>query len=159
MNGTHQMRTLLQEFVDVRIDAPELFTRAGQLLPEGTDTSEVILELLAEGDLKLRLPAGRQPFVRRLEQAADGETSFTELDLWCFALGQTAAFAPEAAPSSDPEVNLLQEVVASIQEWEEESARPSSTELRTLAGILAREDDPRQCLNRLEEALARFERE
>lgn len=160
MNETSQrMRALLQEFVDARIDAPELFARAGQLLPASADPSEEILEQLAEGDLKLRLPAGRQAFVRRLEQAAEGETSFTELDLWCFALGQTGALSPEAPPSTDPEINLLQEVVDCIQAWDEESARPAPAELRTLAAILSREDDPQQCLARLEEARARFQRE
>src|SRR3990167_11236174 len=80
--GGEKLRALLQEFVDARLDVPELFARAGKLLPAGADTSEEILELLAEADLKLRLPAGRGAFVRRLEQFAAGQSSYTELDLW-----------------------------------------------------------------------------
>src|SRR3972149_6262308 len=97
--GGEKLRALLQEFVDARLDVPELFARAGPGLSAGAggekfagaDTSEEILELLAEADLKLRLPAGRGAFVRRLEQFAAGQSSYTELDLWCFSLGQHQA--------------------------------------------------------------------
>lgn len=151
-----ELRAVLQEFVDARIDAPELFTRAGRLLPEGCDASEEILELLAEADLKLRLPPGREPFRRRLEQFAEGETSYTELDLWCFSLGQIAPLAPEAPPTVDPEILLLRAVRDWIEQWEEEPARPAPAELHELARILGQEADPLRCLDRMEEALERF---
>lgn len=156
--GSDEMRALLQAFVDARIDAPELFARAGKLLPAGSNPSEEILELLAEADLKLHLPAGRQPFVRRLEQFADGETSYTELDLWCFSLGQTEALADDAL-SADPEIVLLRTVVDWIERWEEEAERPAPAQLHKLARILAQEADPLRCLERLQEALARFQEE
>ena len=74
-----ELRALLQEFVDARLDAPELFTRAGKLLPAGSDPAEEILELLAESDLKLRLSAGRDAFVRRLEQFAEARETIKGL--------------------------------------------------------------------------------
>lgn len=154
-----ELRALLQEFVDARLDAPELFTRAGKLLPAGSDPAEEILELLAEADLKLRLLAGRAAFVRRLEQFAEGETSFTELDLWCFSLGQTEALADDAALSADPEVNLLRAVLDWIEPWEEEATRPAPAELHEFARILQREADPLRCLEQLEAAVARFGQE
>lgn len=157
-SGRNALRELLQEFVDARVDAPELFARAGKLLPAGTDASEVILELLAEADLKLRLPAGRQAFVRRLEQWAEDEISYTELALWCFSLGQTEQLADGAAPAT-PELTLLRAVVDWIEVWEDEAARPAPATLHQLAQILAREADPRVCLARLEEALARPRRD
>lgn len=157
--GSQEMRALLQEFVEARIDAPELFARAGKLLPGGADPSEELLELLAEADLQLRRPTGRQAFVRRIEQFAERETSYAELDLWCFSLGQTAALSPEAGPTADPEVNLLREVVNWIEQWEEEAARPAPAGLREFARILAQEADPVRCRDRLEDALARFERD
>jgi hypothetical protein len=154
-----ELRALLQEFVDARLDAPELFARAGKLLPEGSDPYEEILELLAEANLQLRLPPGRQAFIRRLEQFARGETSYTELDLWCFSLGQTEALSPDAAVSSDPEVKLLRALVDWIDQWEDEVVRPQLDEVRELARILAQEADPARCLEALEEALARFGRD
>jgi len=157
--GGEKLRALLQEFVDARLDVPELFARAGKLLPAGADTSEEILELLAEADLKLRLPAGRGAFVRRLEQFAAGQSSYTELDLWCFSLGQTEALAVDAALSANPEINLLRAVVDWIEEWEDEAARPAPAELREFAQILGREADPLRCLEQLEEAVARFGRD
>lgn len=153
--GSRELRALLQEFVDARIDAPELFARAGELLPAGSDASELLLELLAEADLRLRLPAGRQGFVRRLEQFANGESSYAELALWCFSLGQTEPLADDAF-SADPEITLLRTVTDSIEVWEDEAARPSPAQVRELAGILGGEADPLACLERLEEALARF---
>lgn len=155
-NGNQKLRTLLQEFVNARLDAPALFARAGELLPKGTDPYEEILALLAEGELRLALPAGRQAFVRRLEQFAEGESSYTELALWCFSLGQTDALSPEAPVSADPEIALLREVVNWIEEWEDESVRPEPAKVRELARILTREADPARCLQWLEEALARF---
>ena len=140
--GGEKLRALLQGFVDARLDVPELFARAGKLLPAGADTSEEILELLAEADLKLRLPAGRGAFVRRLEQFAAGQSSYTELAL-----------------SVDPEINLLRAVVDWIEEWEDEQARPAPAELREFANILGREADPLRCLEQLEEAVARFGRD
>ena len=157
--GSPALRALLQEFVDARIDAPELFARAGTLLPAGSDAAEEILELLAEADLKLRLPPGREAFVRRIEQFAAGEASYTELDLWCFSLGQTEPLADEAPLSPDPEVTLLRAVLDWIEEWEDEAARPAPGELRELAEILNREADPRRCLEQLEEAVERFGRD
>ena len=156
--GSQQMRAVLQDFVDARITAPELFARAGKLLPAGADASEEILELLAEADLRLRLPAGRQAFVRRLQQFASGETSYAELDLWCFSLGQTEALADDAAPVT-PELSLLRAVVDWIEEWEDEAVRPAPATLHELAQILAREPNPGTCLARLEEALARSGRD
>lgn len=157
-SGRNALRELLQEFVDARVDAPELLARAGKLLPAGTDASEVILELLAEVDLKLRLSAGRQAFVRRLEQWAEDEISYTELALWCFSLGQTQQLADDAAPAT-PELTLLRAVVDWIEEWEDEAARPAPATLHELAQILAREADPGECLARLEETLARSSRD
>lgn len=154
-----ELRALLQEFVDARLDAPELFARTGKLLPAGADATEEILELLAEADLKLRLPAGRGAFVRRLEQFAEGEASYTELDLWCFSLGQTEPLADDAALSADPEINLLRAVVDWIEEWEDEAVRPAPGELREFAQILNREADPLRCLEQLEEVVARFGQE
>lgn len=156
--GRDALRELLQEFVEARVDPSELLARAAKLLPTGTDAGEVILELLAEADLKLRLPAGRQAFVRRLEQWAEGEISYTGLDLWCFSLGQTETLADDAAPAT-PEIRLLRTVVDWIEEWAEEAARPAPATLHELAQILAREPDPVQCLARLEEALARPRRD
>lgn len=153
-----KMRALLQEFVDARIDAPELLARAGELLPPGADASEEILELLAEADLKLRRPTGRQAFVRRLEQFADGEASYAELDLWCFSLGQTEQLADDTALSVDPEAGLLRAVMDWIEQWEDEAERPTPPELHEFARILAQEADPGRCLDRLEQALARFGR-
>lgn len=156
-HSSDQMRALLQEFVDARIDAPELFARAGKLLPAGADPSEEILEQLAEADLHLHLPPGREAFVRRLEQFADGETSYTELDLWCFSLGQTEGLSPEAGPTANAELNLLREVVNWIEQWEEAGARPEPDVVHEFARILAQEKNPVRCLARLEEALSRFE--
>ena len=157
--GSPELRSLLQEFVDARIDAPELFARAGKLLPAGSDVAEEILELLAEADQKLRLPASREAFARRLEQFAAGEASYTELDLWCFSLGQTAPLADDAPLSPDPEVTLLRALLDWIEEWEDAAARPAPGELRELAQILDREADPLRCLEQLEEARARFGRD
>lgn len=159
MARSPKMRALLQEFVEARIDAPELFARAGGLLPRGADASEEILELLAEADLKLSLPAGRQAFVRRLEQFADGEISYAELELWCFSLGQTESLADDAALSANPEVTLLRTVIEWIEEWEDEAERPALAELHEFARILAQEREPVQCLGQLEAALARFGRD
>jgi len=154
--GSDELRALLQEFVDARLDAPELFARAGTLLPPEGDPYEEILELLAEADLHLTLAAGRQAFVRRLEQFAAGDTSYTELDLWGFSLGQTEAFSLDTAVSVDPEINLLREVVDWIEQWENEAVRPAPEQVGELAQILAREPDPGRCLAVLKEALARF---
>src|SRR3989304_931033 len=144
--GGEKLRALLQEFVDARLDVPELFARAGKLLPAGADTSEEILELLAEADLKLRLPAGRQAFVRRLEQFAAGETSYTELDLWGFSLGQTEALSPDRAVSADPEINLLREVLNWIERWEDEAVRPEPEQVQELRQPLRSEPVPGRCL-------------
>ncbi len=151
------MRDLLQEFVDAQIDAPTLLARAGKLLPADADTSQEILELLAEGDLKLRLPEGRRAFVLRLEQFAEGEASYADLDLWCFSLGLTGGFEPDAIPGS-PELVLLRAVVDWIEQWEDEAERPAPAELHEFMRILAQESDPLRCLECLQEALARFER-
>ena len=155
---TPRLRALLQDFVDARVDVPELFARAEKLLPAGADAGEEILELLAEADLRLKLPEGRKAFIHRLEQFAAGDSSFTELALWSFSLGQTEALNPEAPVSANPEVNLLRAVVEWIDEWEEEAARPQPTEVRELAEILGREADPRRCQEALEEAMERFGR-
>lgn len=152
------MRELIEAFVDARIDMPELFARAGQLLPPGADASEEILELLAEAELKLRLLAGRQAFLRRLSQFAAGETSYAELDLWCLSLAQTESLSPQAGPSADPEVTLLRSVLDWIDRWQEEASRPAPGELHEFVRILAQEADPLQCLERLEETLAGFGR-
>jgi len=154
--GSEKLRALLQDFVDARLDAPELFARAGALLPPEGDPYEEILELLAEADLHLNLATGRQAFVRRLEQFAAGETSYTELDLWGFSLGQTEALSPDRAVSADPEINLLREVLNWIEQWEDEAVRPEPEQVQELAQILIREPDPGRCLAALEEALARF---
>ena len=145
---------LLEEFVDARIDAPELLERAAKRLPAGADAADRILTGLAEGEWRLRPPAGRLAFIRRLEQFAADQSSFGELDLWCFALWQTGVFAPEAE-AADPETALLQEVLHWMQDWDEEEARPSPATLSELADILAKENDPAQCLERMEEALER----
>ena len=58
-------RALLEEFVDARIDAPELLERVAELLPAGADPAEEVLTRLAEGEFKLRPPAGRLAFIRR----------------------------------------------------------------------------------------------
>ena len=154
MNSTQQdrWRTLLEEFVDARIDAPELLERVATLLPAGADPAEEVLTRLAEGEFKLRPPAGRLAFIRRLEQFAAGESSYAELDLWCFSLWQTEAFAPEAAPT-DAETALLQNVLGWIQDWEDEESRPEAATLRELGEILARESDPEVCLEKMVEAL------
>ena len=154
MNSTQQdrCRTLLEEFVDARIDAPELLERVATLLPAGADPAEEVLTRLAEGEFKLRPPAGRLAFIRRLEQFAAGESSYAELDLWCFSLWQTEAFAPEAAPT-DAETALLQNVLGWIQDWEDEESRPEAATLRELGEILARESDPEVCLEKMVEAL------
>ncbi|MGH9861815.1 MAG: hypothetical protein ACRD35_00150 [Candidatus Acidiferrales bacterium] len=153
-----QLRALLQEFVDARLDVPDLLLRAEPLLPPGTDPGAGILEILADADLRLALPAGRQAFVRRLEQFAEGETSYTELGLWCFGLGQTEALSPEKPLTSNLETALLREVMDWIEQWDDEAVRPRPEEVRELAQILAREKDPKRCLESLEEALARFGR-
>jgi len=153
-----QLRALLQEFVEARVDVPELFARAGKLLPAGVDAGEEILELLAEADLRLQLPPGRRAFVHRLEQFASGETSFTELALWSFSLGQTGMLAPEAPTSAHPEINLLRAVVDWVDTWEDEATRPKPEQVLELADILDREADPERCLSLLEEALERFGR-
>lgn len=154
-----KMRTLLQEFVDARVDVPELFARAEKLLPRGADAGEEILELLAEANLRLKLPEGRKAFIHRLEQFAAGESSFTELALWSFSLGQTEALNPEAPVSANPEFNLQRAVVEWIDGWEAEAARPQPTEVHELAEILGRETDPRRCLAAMEEAMERFGRD
>jgi len=154
--ASQEMRDLLQEFVDAQIDAPTLLARAGKLLPTDADANQEILELLAEGDLKLRLPEGRRAFVLRLEQFAEGEASYTDLDLWCFSLGLTGGFEPDAIPH-DPELILLRAVVDWIAQWEDEAECPAPAELHEFARILAQESDPLLCLERLQEALARFE--
>ncbi len=154
-----KLRALLTEFVEARLDAPDLFARAGALLPQDSDPYQEILELLAEAELRLPLATGRKAFIRRLEQFADGELSFTELDLWCFALGQTEALTPDSPVSADAETNLLREVVGWIEQWEDEAVRPEPEQVRELASILTREADPQRCLEALEEALDRFEGE
>lgn len=154
-----KLRDLLQEFVEARLDAPDLFARAGVLLPPGSDPYEEVLELLADADLHLTLTAGRQAFVRRLEQFASGETSYTELDLWCFSLEQIKALSSESAASTDPETALLQELAGWIDQWEDEEVRPEPSQVRELVQILLRERDPARCLEALEEAVARFGRD
>jgi len=149
--GSSDWRALLQEFADARLDAAQLFARAEKLLPAGSDTSEHVLELLAEGDLKLRPPEGRAAFVQRLEQFAGGESSYAELDLWCFTLWQTGVYAPDAPASADPETALLQTVLGWIAEWEDEEVRPDAAAVAELARILESEPDPAACLERLEE--------
>jgi hypothetical protein len=153
-----KMRALLQEFVEARVDVPELFARAEKLLPKGSDAGEEILELLAEAELRLTLPATRKPFVHRLEQFASGESSFTELALWSFSLGQTELLAPDAPTSPNPEVNLLRTMVDWIDQWDDETVRPTAAQVQELAGILEREADPVRCLEQLEQALERFDR-
>ena len=142
--------------MEARIDVPELFARAGKLLPDGSDPSEEILELLAEADLQLRMPPRREAFIRRLLQFAEGETSYTELDLWCFSLGQIESFADEAPLSEDAEIVLLRAVRDWMGEWEDEGERPAPAQLHELAQILSREADPVQCLDRLEQAIEHF---
>lgn len=157
--ASQPMRTLVQEFVDARLDAPDLFARAGALLPPDRDPYEEVLELLAEAEMKLTVPKDRRALTRRLEQFASGETSYTELDLWGFSLGQTEALAPDAAVSADPETALLQTAVAWIDEWEDEAVRPEPEEVGELVRILKREKEPGHCLAALEEAAARFRRD
>jgi hypothetical protein len=157
-HGSEQLRALLQEFVEARLDAPELFARAGALLPPEGDPYEEILELLAEADLHLNLATGRQAFIRRLEQYAAGDSSYTELDLWGFSLGQTDALSTETTVSVDAETNLLRELVDWIEQWEDEAVRPAPEQVGELAQILAREPNPGRCLAALEEALDRFGR-
>jgi hypothetical protein len=156
---SQEMRALLQEFVDARLDAPDLFARAGAMLPPDSDPYEEVLELLAEAELKLGLPKDRRALIRRLGQFASGETSYTELDLWGFSLGQTEALSPDAPISSDAETALLQAAVAWIDEWEDEGVRPEPEEVGELVRILRRETDPGRCLAALEEAAARFRRD
>jgi len=151
-----KMRALLQGFVDARVDVPELFARAEKLLPKGSDAGEEILELLAEAELRLTLTGGRKPFVHRLEQFASGESSFTELALWSFSLGQTSLLAPDAPTSPNPEVNLLRTLVEWIDQWDDEAVRPTAAQVQELAGILQRESDPARCRAQLEQALERF---
>ena len=154
-----KMRALLQQFVEARVDVPELFARAEKLLPKGSDAGEQILELLAEAELRLALPAGRKVFVHRLGQFASGESSFTELALWSFSLGQTELLAPDAPTSPDPEVNLLRTVVDWIDQWDDETVRPSAEQAQELAGILERESHPVRCLAELERTLERSGRD
>lgn len=153
-----QLRALLQDFVEARVDASELFERAGKLLPPGTDACEKVLEVLAEGDLKLTLAAGRPVFVRRLEQFARGDTSFTELSLWCFSLGQTPAFAEDAGPTTDAEVTLQREVLDWIEQGEDEEAPLEPEEAQTVARLLTAEPDPLRCREALAAARVRFGR-
>ena len=154
--ASQPMRTLVQEFVDARLDAPDLFARAGALLPPDSDPYEEILELLAEAEMKLTVPKDRRALIRRLEQFASGEMSYTELDLWGFSLGQTEALSPDAPASADPETALLQTAVAWIDDWDDETVRPEPEEVGELVRILKRETDPRRCLAALEEAAVRF---
>lgn len=154
-----ELRALLQEFVDARLDAPYLFARASALLPPERDPYEIVLELLAQEDMKLTLPKDRRALIRRLEQFASGETSYTELDLWAFSLGQTEPLSPEAPISPDAQIALMQEVVSWIDEWEDEAARPELEEVGELVAILKREAHPGRCLEALEEAAARFRRD
>ncbi|MFQ5695825.1 MAG: hypothetical protein ACE5HB_07545 [Terriglobia bacterium] len=154
-----RLRELLQQFVDARLDAPQLFARAGKLLPPGADATEALLLFLAEANFRLRLPADRKPLIRRLEQLAQSETSYSELDLWCFCLEHTEALAPEAGPRADAELRLLREIVNWIEEWEDEAERPDPEEVGALARILAQERDPQRCLEQLAAALARLGRE
>lgn len=149
-----KLRALLQDFVDARVNVPDLFARSAEMLPAEVDATEEILELLAEADLKLRLPPGRQTFVRRLQQFAAGESSYAELGLWCFSLGQTEALSPDAPVSTDPEITLLRALVEWVEEWEDEAARPEPDDIRRMAQILVEETNPAACLERLEEVRA-----
>ena len=52
---------------------------------------------------------------------------------------------------------MLRAVVDWIAQWEDDEERPAPAELHEFARILAQENDPLLCLERLQEALARFE--
>lgn len=145
------LRDVLQAFVDARVDAPQLLARAQALLGKEADATNEILLLLAEGNLRLRLPTNRQALARRFEQAGSGETSYTELDLWLFAIGQTRDLAADA--SANPEVELVREIAGWSQTWEKESERPSTGQFRALAQALRDEQDAARCLQQMEELL------
>ncbi len=148
--ATANLAPLLQEFVDARIGMAELFQRAQALLPAGSDPSAEILEWLAESEQLLRLPLSREPLVRRLRQFADQEIAWEELDLWCFALEHTEALSHERPPA-EPELVLLREVLSWIDAWEEAADRPALEGVSKLADILAEEQNPTRCLERLED--------
>lgn len=146
------LASLLQEFVDARISAAELFARAETLLPPGSDASAEILTWLAESDQMLRLPPDRQALAQRLREFARQEIAWEELDLWAFALEHTEALSPDAV-SDPPEVALLRAVLGWLEDWEDAQARPPAARLEQLAHILLTEKDPARCLARLEDAL------
>lgn len=146
--------SLLQEFVEARIGVAELFRRAEALLPPGSDASAEILTWLAESDQMLRLPPGREPLAQRLREFSAGEIAWEELDLWAFALEHTQALSPDRI-SETPEVDLLREVLAWIEEWQESEERPPTARLAQVAEILLSEKDPARCLERLEQLLER----
>ena len=152
-----QLRELLQKFVEARIDAPMLFARAGEMFPPGADATEQLLQLLAESEIVLSLPQDRSALARRIEQVAGGETSYTELDLWFFILTQIKEIDSDA-PSEDSETELLRTIVAWSQEWDDEQRRPSCDTFREFAAVLRQAPDPSDCLQQLEEVLARGER-
>ncbi|MFQ5818193.1 MAG: hypothetical protein ACE5H2_09615 [Terriglobia bacterium] len=154
-DSTPDLASLLQEFVDARIGAAELFRRAEALLPAGSDASAEILTWLAESDQMLRLPPDPQRgLAQRLREFAREEIAWEELDLWAFALEHTEAFWEEQA-SDTPEVAVVRAVLGWIEEWQEAEARPAAARMDELASILLAERDPARCLARLEQALAR----
>ncbi len=152
------LRELLQQFVDARIDAPLLFGRAGDLLPPGTDATEQILTRLTESEFELRLPEGRGPLVKRFNQIASGETSYTELDLWFFTLTQIKEVDSDT-PSPDPETELLRTIIQWSQEWDDELQRPTEDMFKEFVEILRSQSSPATCLDQIEEVLARNQRD
>lgn len=152
------LRELLQQFVEARIDAPLLFARAGDQLPAGCDATEEILRLLAKSELELELPKGRGPLVRRFQQVASGETSYTELDLWFFTLTQIKEVSSDT-PSERPETELLRVIVQWSQRWDDETRRPSNDLFDEFVEVLRKESDPEECRRRLEKILPRSGRD
>ncbi len=158
LDDNETLRELLQQFVEARIDAPLLFARAGDQLPTGCDATEEVLRLLAASELELELPKGRGPLVRRIQQVASGETSYTELDLWFFTLTQIKAINSHT-PAEKPETELLRAIVQWGQGWDDETRRPSNDRFKEFVEVLRKESDPKKCLLQLEEILARGGRE
>ena len=150
--GTH-LAIIVQRFVNGWIDAPELFAETQTLLGPGTDAAEIILAELAQGAVHLQLPPGRATLIQRFEQYANGEVSYSELELWFFALAQVEEIATQS-PSDDPEVELLRKVVEWGQLWEDEKGRPVERQFFGLAAILREYVDPIACLETLETALS-----
>ncbi len=150
--GAH-LAVIMQRFVNAEIDAPVLFDQAQNLLGAEADAIEFLLTTLVEGGVALQPPQGRKALIRRLEQVAKGETSYTELDLWFFTLGQIEAIAGQTR-ADDPDVELLRTVVEWSQLWDDENERPSSLQFQQLADILTHAPNPKGCRSAMEQALS-----